>query len=74
MTRSAQAISTRTIDFPGNMARSIARDFLSLARARTRAMRLKNPFNLNLLRGGDQRRQGRLAERNSDFWSFLGVR
>jgi hypothetical protein len=23
------------------------------------------------LRGGDQRRQGHLAERNSDFWSFL---
>jgi hypothetical protein len=46
---------------------SRARDFLSLARARG----LKNPFNLNLLRGGDQRRQGHLAERNSDFWSFL---
>ena len=44
-----------------------ARDFLSLMRAR----RLKTPFNLNLLRGGDQRRQGHLAERNSDFWSFL---
>ena len=31
----------------------------------------KNPFNLNLLRGGDQRWQAHLAERNSDFWSFL---
>jgi len=41
--------------------------FYSQARAR----RLKNPFNLNLLRGDDQRRQGHLAERNSDFWSFL---
>jgi hypothetical protein len=42
-----------------------------VSRARARALRLKNPFNLNLLRGGDQRRQGHLAERNSDFWSFL---
>ena len=61
MTRSAQPISTRTIDFPGNMA----------SPSHARARRLKNPFNLNLLRGGDQRRQGHLAERNSDFWSFL---
>jgi hypothetical protein len=43
-----------------------SRDFLSLAREAS-----KNPFNLNLLRGGDQRRQEYLAERNSDFWSFL---
>jgi len=42
-----------------------------VSRARARAERLKNPFNLNLLRGDDQRRQGHLAERNSDFWSFL---
>jgi len=40
-------------------------------KSHARARRLKTPFNLNLLRGGDQRRQGQLAERNSDFWSFL---
>ena len=48
--------------------------FLSLTRAHARARRLKNPFNLKLLRGGDQRRQGHLTERDSDFWSFLRVR
>jgi hypothetical protein len=47
---------------------ALPRDFFL---TRTCAKRLKNPFNLNLLRGDDQRRQEHLAERNSDFWSFL---
>src|SRR5580704_9653706 len=37
-------------------ARQPRRDFFSLPRARAREAS-KNPFNLNLLRGGDQRRQ-----------------
>jgi hypothetical protein len=48
-----------------------ASGFFKSSGARARAERQKNTFNLNLLRGGDQRRQGHLAERNSDFWSFL---
>jgi hypothetical protein len=48
------------------------RDFLSLASHAREAS--KNPLNLNLFRGGDQRRQGHLPERDSDLWSFLRVR
>jgi hypothetical protein len=47
--------------------------FYSLARAHARDAS-KNPFNLNLLRGGDQRRQGIWRREIPISGHFCGVR
>ena len=58
---------------------SAAAGFFTQTRSRffksgARAKRLKNPFNLSSLRGGDQRRQGHLAMKNPISGHFCGVR